>query len=84
MRGSCRGLRRQGAGGLTTRIRQHVRVRKVWRRALLIRRPYQGFNSAEVGWKGVSTTSSTPRAAFPSETATDRVTRPSSSGNVNN
>jgi hypothetical protein len=37
-------------GGLTTRIRQHVRVREHWRRALLIRRPYQGFNSAEVGW----------------------------------
>ncbi|MCZ2826090.1 MULTISPECIES: DUF2924 domain-containing protein [unclassified Modestobacter] len=37
-------------GGLTTRIRQHVRVREEWRRALLIRRPYQGFNSAEVGW----------------------------------
>ncbi|MDP5182252.1 DUF2924 domain-containing protein [Blastococcus sp. BMG 814] len=37
-------------GGLITRVRQHVRVREDWRRALLIRRPYQGFNSAEVGW----------------------------------
>ncbi|MGY1632227.1 DUF2924 domain-containing protein [Geodermatophilus sp. SYSU D01186] len=37
-------------GGLTTRVRQHVRARESWRRALLIRRPYQGFNSAEVGW----------------------------------
>jgi hypothetical protein len=37
-------------GGLITRVRQHVRVREDWRRGLLIRRPYQGFNSAEVGW----------------------------------
>ncbi|UZJ24513.1 hypothetical protein RHODO2019_15475 [Rhodococcus antarcticus] len=40
----------KATGGLTTRVRQHIRGREQWQRAVLVRRPYQGFNSAEAGW----------------------------------